>query len=175
MVSYISSRREVQCIVVVQCCGDGGLVQQVEYGEGGVGVIQCVEVQVWCVVFEQVLVQFGDYLCVEFGDCFGVVVVCLYVFGDLVWDFCVVGVGEVFELVEIVYWYDFWNDWYCDVECVYVVDEMEICVGVEEILCDCVVCVCFDFGLEVVQVGQCVFGLWVGFWIGCYFDVEVVV
>lgn len=131
--------------------------------------------QFWCVVFQQVFVYFVDDLFVEGLDVVVVVVVGFQLFVDLVWQFGVVGVGEVCQFGVVGDWYDVGDYWDVYVEFGDLFDEVEIGIGVEEVLGDGVVGVGFYFVYEVCQVIFEVVCLGVDFWIGGDFDVEVVV
>ena len=56
-------------------------------------------------------VHFGDYLFVEGVNVLGIVVIGFQLLVYLVWDFCVVGVGEVCQFVVVGDWYDVWYYW----------------------------------------------------------------
>lgn len=90
--------------------------------EIGFSLVQGVKVQFGCVGFEQFFIYFSDYFFIKFVDVDGIVFVGFQLFLDLVGDFGIVYVGELYQVGEIDDGYDVWYYWNGDVYFFQVVD-----------------------------------------------------
>src|SRR5690554_4205167 len=124
--------------------------------------------------FQQLFAHFGDHFLTELADAVGVVTVSFQLLADPARNFRSTHIREPHQAGEVDDGHDARHHRNGDAHLLQAVDEVEVTVGVEEVLGDGAVGTGLYFAREVLQVFLGVAGLGVELGVGGHFQVEVI-
>src|SRR5438445_776612 len=127
------------------------------------GAVQSIKVDGRRAALDRLAAQLGDDIGAEFADRIDIVAERFQTLGDPARDLRAAHVGEAAQLRILRDRHDPRRDRHADAELARVVDEAEIRIGVEEVLCDRAVRAGVDLALEVGEIAYRIAGLRVHF------------